>query len=139
MEHIRDAWSVGHEPAGLDLLAIAEQCRQPGAERRCNDARAVGTNESTDHDVTCVRLRLDRCDGGNQFLRSPDFGWHYFNTERACCSLSLAHLQYRVGIANINHDCQSAEPRDDLTQEFESLAAKIGRLERQAGHVAARL
>src|SRR5262249_5066457 len=100
MEHIRDAWSVGHEPAGLDLLAIAEQCRQPGAERRCNDARAVGTNESTDHDVKCVRLRLDRLDGGNDVLRSPDFGWSV--------SLSKTHARiYRwcsppkMGTANV--------------------------------------
>src|SRR5262249_17206157 len=101
MEHIRDAWSIGHEPASLDLLAIAEQCRQPGAERRCNDARAVGTNEGTDHDVECVRLRLDRLDGGNDVLRSPDFGWSGFNTERAGRSPNLTHLQYGVGIASI--------------------------------------
>src|SRR6516225_4371253 len=113
MEHIRDAWSVGHEPPGLDLLAIAEQCRQPG----------------TDRDVKRVRFRLDRLDGGTDILRSPDFGWRDFDAERACRSLNLAHLQYRVGIANINHDCQPAEPRDHLTQEFEPLAAKIGRLE----------
>src|SRR5262249_33963537 len=88
MEHIRDAWSVGHEPPGLDLLAIAEQCRQPGTERRCNDARAVGTNESTDHDVKRVRFRLDRLDGGTDILRSPDFGWRDFDAERACRSLT---------------------------------------------------
>ena len=68
----------------MDLLAIAEQCRQPGTERRCYDARAVGTNESTDHDVKRVRFRLDRLDGGTDILRSPDFGWRDFDAERAC-------------------------------------------------------
>jgi hypothetical protein len=55
-----------------------------------------------------------------------------------CGCLSLLHLQYGDGIAEVGQNRQTAETRDDPAQEFESLAGKIARLERQAGDVAAR-
>src|SRR5262249_11663198 len=44
----------------------------------------------------------------------------------------------RGGIAGIGHDRQMAQTGDNLVQEFEPLAGKIGGLGRQAGDVAAR-
>ena len=58
--------------------------------------------------------------------------------ERAGRCLNLAHLQHGGGIADIGHDRQPAKTGDDLAQKLESLAGKIGCLERQAGDVAAR-
>ena len=52
--------------------------------------------------------------------------------------LNLAHFQHGSGIAGIGHDRQSAQTRYNLAQQFESLAGKIGRLQRQSGDVAAR-
>src|SRR6516225_3873707 len=52
--------------------------------------------------------------------------------------LSFAHFQHRGGIAGIGHDRQMAQTGDNLAQEFEPLAGKIGGLGRQAGDVAAR-
>ena len=112
--------------------------RKPRAERKRDDARAVGDNECIAHDVKCVRLGLERLEGGSDILRSPDFEWRDFEAERASRGLNLAHLQHGLGIANICHDCQPAEPGDNLAQKFESLAGKIGRLDRQSSDVAAR-
>jgi hypothetical protein len=58
-------------------------------------------------------------------------------SERA--GLNLAHLQHGLGKANISYDCQPAKPGENLTQEFEPLAGKVGLLGRQSGDVAARL
>ena len=137
-EQIRVVWSVGHETPGLDIIAVVEDRRQPRAERKRDDARAVGGSECIAHDVKCVRLGLERLEGGSDILRSPDFEWRDFEAERASRSLNLAHLQHGLGKANIGHDCQPAEPGDNLAQEFKSLAGKIGLLDRQSSDVAAR-
>ena len=44
--------------------------------------------------------------------------------ERAGRCLDLAHLQHGGGNADIGQDRQPAETRDNLAQEFESLASK---------------
>src|SRR4029077_5546075 len=49
----------------------------------------------------------------------------------------LAHLQHGLGIAGISYGCQPAKPGENLTQKFETLAGKIGRLHRQSSDVAA--
>ena len=56
---------------------------------------------------------------------------------RAAVSTSSSS-RTRRWIVGIGHDRQSAEAGDDLAQEFEALARKFGRRERQAGDVAAR-
>ena len=89
-------------------------------------------------DIKCLRAALERLEGGRDILRSPDFECGDFEAERAGRCLNLAHLQHGAGIADIGHDRQPAETGDNLAQEFESLASKIGLLERQAGDVAAR-
>ena len=99
--------------------------------------RLVITSGSA-HDIKCLCAALERLEGGRDILRSPDFECGDLEAERAGRCLSLAHLQHGAGIADIGHDRQPAETGDNLAQEFESLAGKIGRLDRQAGDVAAR-
>ena len=125
-------------PPGFDKIAGTEDRRQSRAERKRDDARAVGGNERIDHNIKCVRLALERLEGGRDILRSPDFECGDFEAERAGRGLDLAHLQHGCGIADIGHDRQPAEAGDNLAQEFEPLAGKIGRLDRQSGDVAAR-
>src|SRR5215813_5244827 len=81
---------------------------------------------------------LERLEGGRNILTSPDFEAVNFEPEHVSCCLNLGHLQNREGISGIGHDRQTAETRDNLMQELESFANKIGRLERQTGDVAAR-
>jgi hypothetical protein len=52
----------------------------------------------------------------------------YIKAERLGRCLTITHLQHVAGIADIGHDRQPAETRDNLAQELESLARKIGRL-----------
>ena len=75
---------------------------------------------------------------GRDILRSPDFQCNGFEAELAGRCLNLAHLQRGGGIADIGDDRQSAQTGDNLAQEFDPLASEFGRLDRQAGHVAAR-
>src|SRR5262249_28774217 len=130
--------SVGHEPPGLDISAGIENRRLPRVERKRCDTRAICENETSAHDVKRIRLGLERVECGSDILSSADRKWRDFDAERASRGLDLAHLQHGLGIAKIDQDCQSAKPGDDLTQEFEPLASKISRLERQSSDVAAR-
>ena len=79
------------------------------------------------HDIKCIRAALERLEGGRDILGSPDFECGDLEAERAGRCLNLAHLQHGGGIADIGHDRQPAETGDNLAQEFESLASKIGR------------
>ena len=94
--------------------------------------------ERVGHDIKCIRAALERVEGGRDILRSPDFECGDLEAERAGRCLNLAHLQHGDGIADIGHDRQPAETGDNLAQKFEPLASEIGRLDRQAGDVAAR-
>ena len=95
-------------------------------------------HERVGNDIKCLRAALERLEGGRDILRSPDFECGDIEAKRAGRCLNLAHLQHGVGIADIGHDRQPAETGDNLAQEFEPLASKIGLLDRQAGDVAAR-
>src|SRR5262245_44886752 len=79
---------------------------------------------------------LERLEGRRDILRSPNFESNNIEAKRAGCGLSFAHFQHRGGIAGIGHDRQMAQTGDNLSQEFEPLAGKIGALGRQAGDVA---
>jgi hypothetical protein len=62
---IRDVWSIRHETPGLDPFAGKGARRQPRVERKCHDASTVGVNECVTHNVKCVRLCLERLEGGS--------------------------------------------------------------------------
>src|SRR5215475_6506033 len=125
-ELIREVWAVGHERSGLDKFADTDDCRQSRAKRKRDDASTIGLNECIARNVKCVRLCLERFEGGSNILCSPDFEWRNFDAKRASHGLNLAHLHHSLGKANISHGCQPAEPGESLTQEFEPLAGKIG-------------
>ena len=76
------------------MTAVIEDRRQPRAERKRDNARAVGGNESIDHDVKCVRLGVERRERGSDILCSPDLKRRDFEAERAGRRLNLAHLQH---------------------------------------------
>jgi hypothetical protein len=114
----------------LDKFADIEDRRQPSAERKRDGASAIGDNQSIDHNVKRVRSGLECVEGGSEILCSLDFEWRDFDAERASSGLNLTHLQHGLGKTNIKHNCQPAESRNDLTQEFETLAGKIGLLDR---------
>jgi hypothetical protein len=89
-------------------------------------------------DVQCVRSILESLDGGRNILHAPNFNAGRIEAERTGECLNLTHLQHDRWQAAIAHDRQPAETGDDLAQDFEPLACKVGRLVRQAGNVAAR-
>ncbi|MGC1278693.1 MAG: hypothetical protein WA893_10855 [Xanthobacteraceae bacterium] len=83
-------------------------------------------------------MGLERLEGGRNVLRFPDFEWRNFDPERARRGLDVTDLSHGCGIADVPYDCQSPEPGDELTQQFEPLTCKIGCEERHAGDVTAR-
>jgi len=74
---------------------------------------------------------------GRNIFRLADFQWEDFETQRTRRSLNLPHLQHADGTPDIAQNCQPAQIRNDLVQEFEALAGKVGNLDRQTGDVAA--
>ena len=87
-------------------------------------------NECIARNVKCVRVCHERLEGGSNILCSPDFEWRDFDAERATRGLNLVHLQNALGKTNINHDCQAAEPGNNLAQKFKAFAGNIGLLDR---------
>jgi hypothetical protein len=53
-----------------------------------------------------------------------------FEAERAGRGLNFADFTHTTGKISISDDCQAAKPRDNLTQELESLCGNIGLLDR---------
>ena len=89
----------------MDPIAVIEDCRQPRAERKCEDARAVGVNESVPHNVKCVRLGLEGIERGSNVLSAPDFKWRELEAERPGFGLNLTHLHNGLEIADIPYEC----------------------------------
>jgi hypothetical protein len=127
---LRVARSVGHERADFDKIACTENrrqlCFQCGRENAC----AICNNELIDRNIKRVRSVLERLKGGCDIPGTLDHEWHNFETEHTCCGLDLAHFEDGLGIANIEHDCQAAQPRDKFSGEFQSLACEFIRLDR---------
>ena len=68
-------------------------------------------------------------EGGRNIVRSSDFRWNDLEAEVGGRRPNLARLLHCAGKAGISHDRQPADIRKHLTQQFEALANKIGRLE----------
>ena len=66
-----------------------------------------------------------------------DREWSNFEAKPSSLGLRLAHLEYGLSVVSIKQDGQSAELRYSLMQEFQPLACKLVRLDRQSGGVAA--
>ena len=70
-------------------------------------------------------------------LCSSDFEGGDLKADRAGRRLNVVHLQHAGGITDVGQDRQPAETGDNLAQEFDSLASKIGLLVGEAGNIAA--
>jgi hypothetical protein len=71
-------------------------------------------------------------------LGAPDLDGDDVEAQPPRRLLNLAHLHHGAGIADTVHDRQAVESGDNLAQEFESLAGRVGVQARQAGNVPAR-
>ena len=98
----------------------------------------VGTGERFTNNIKGLRATLECLEGRCDIRRLPDFQRDGLDAERAGRGLDLIQLPHARWIIGIGHDRQLAEAGDGLAQEFQALARKLGRRERQAGDVATR-
>src|SRR5262249_36956842 len=89
----------------LNLVGCSTGMSPGFVPRRIDDASTIGLNECIADHVKCVRLCLERLEGGSDILYSPNFKWRNFKAERASLDLNLAHLQHALRKADIPHDC----------------------------------
>ena len=85
-----------------------------------------------------VRAAPKALEGLRDILRLSDFERSNFETQRTGRCPKLGHLQHAETICDIAHEGQTAETRDDLTQEFEPFAGKLISNVCQPGCVATR-
>src|SRR5262249_2317324 len=132
-------WSVRHERSGFNKVALTEDCGQLLAKRYGKDAGAVGHDKLINRNINCVNLGFEALERGCDIVSPPDSERNDFEAKPASLGLRLAHLEYGLGVISIKQDGQSAEPWQNLTQEFNPLAGKFVRLDRQSSHVATRI
>ena len=125
-------------PPVSSLSRLSVHCGQSRGEREAIDPNLVGTGERLTNNIKGLRATLECLEGRCDIRRLPDFQRDGLDAERVGRGLDLVQLPHGRWIVGIGHDRQSAEAGDDLAQEFEALARKFGRRERQAGDVAAR-
>jgi hypothetical protein len=77
-------------------------------------------------------------DGGPNIVRALDIECIDFEAELGSGGLDFADVQGGQGIEAVSQHRQPAETGNDLPQNFEPFADKIGLLGRQAGDIAAR-
>ena len=111
---------------------------QSRGEREAIDPNLVGNGERLGDNIKGFRSTLECLEARCDIRRLPDFQRDGLDAERVGRSVDLVQLPHGRRIVGIGHDRQSAEAGGDLAQEFEALARKFGRRERQAGDVAAR-
>src|SRR5262249_14170758 len=124
-EQVRVVWSVGHQTSRFDVVPRAVHRWQSCAQRQSDDSNPVCVYERVVNHIKCIRAALERLESWSDIFGSPDFGRGGFETESACCFLSLVQLKNGIGISNIGDDCQTAETGDHISQKFQSLGGKI--------------
>src|SRR5262249_17979080 len=135
---VREVWSIGQQASGVDVFAITVNRRQSCAYRQNRKSVPVRRYQRVASDIKCVSLPLERLDGRRDSLGALVFGGGDLEPERAGRRQHLADVQHNGGIIDVGHDRQPPETGDNLAQEFETFASKIGRLVRQTCNVAAR-
>src|SRR5262249_32883127 len=98
----------------------------------------IGFHEPVGTNIKCFRMSLDRLEGGRDIFCAPNFERIKFETEHAGRRLSFAQFHYGEGITDISQDRHSAQTWNNLAQDFDPLAGKLVRLDRQASDIAAR-
>ena len=101
------------------------------------NASAVGYYERVGTDIKCLRSVLERVEAGHDIFCSSDFERGGLEAQGTSRCLHLAHFQHRSRGTDIGQNRQMAKTRDNLAQQFESLASSIGLLQRQASNVSA--
>src|SRR6516165_551709 len=130
--------AVGYERPRFHEVTFAKDRGQPLAKRKREDARAVGNDKLIYSNIKCVSSSLEILESGPDIVSPTDSEWSNFEVKPASLGLRLAHFEYRLSVVSIKQDGQSAELRYSLTQQFQPLARKLVRLDRQSGGVAAR-
>src|SRR5262249_6395251 len=138
-EQVGIVCSIVSQTSGCDVLSVAEHRRQSRGECKRVDKMPVEKSERVDTDVKCFRTAFDLLKSTRDVLGSPNFERGNFETERTFRRLNLPQFQHGGGIADIGHDRQPAEIRNNLAQKFESLTSKISVLDRESGDVPARV
>ena len=91
---------------------------------------SVATHETVNADIKRLAAALNSIEGGRDVARAPDLEGVDIETERAGCRLNLGQLQYGERVADIAQDRETAQARNNLAQELDSLAGKLIRLDR---------
>ena len=112
--------------------------RQSRVQRQSVEPNPVGGEERVGRNIKCLYAALERLKRGRDILRTPDVARDDLKAEWARDCLNLGQVLHGGGVTAINHYRQPAQTGDNFTQEFETLASKIGYLGRQASDVAAR-
>ena len=131
-------WPIGHQTAGFDVRPGIINRRQTRAHGQTVDASTITVYQRFDADIKCLRAGVERLEGGRDIFRPLDFNCGDLEIHRAGRCLHRVHLQHGSGTAGIGQDRQLAEARNDLLQQFDSLACNLGLLQRQTCDVAAR-
>src|SRR6516165_1235136 len=137
-EQVGKVWSIRDQASRFDNRPSAMHGRQSCGGRPGVNANPVRDYERVVDDVKCIRTTIERFEGRRDILGSPDFKVDDIEAECARSPPNLRHLRHSKGVVNIGHDRQPAETGNEIAQNFESLASKIGLLVRQAGDVATR-
>src|SRR5712671_184892 len=120
-EEVRVVCSIGDQTTRLHVLPGRINCRQSRALCQSVDMKPMRDHQRIGNDTQRLCSALEPFEGGRNIIRSPDFRSDNFEAESAGRCLNLAYFQDRGGIAEVGHDRQSAQTRDNLAQEFESL------------------
>ena len=71
-----------------------------------------------DRNIKCVRAVLQPLKRGSDIIGPLDHQWHNVKTEHACGGLRLAHFEHGLSIANVEHDCEAVQLRDQLASDL---------------------
>src|SRR5262249_59062102 len=110
------------------LLASTVHRRQTRAQCQSVEPNPVGGEERVGRNIKCLYAALERLERGSDVLRTPDVARDDLKAEWARDCLNLGQVLHGGGVTAIGHDRQPAETRNYFTQEFETLAGKIGYL-----------
>src|SRR5262245_27715538 len=129
-KQVRIVCSEGHQPSPFDILPSPVHGRQPRADGQDIDWNSVATHETVNTDIKRLAAALNSIEGGSDVECAPGLQGVVFGTERDGCSLNLRQHQYGERLADIAQDRETAQARNNLAQELDSLAGKLIRLDR---------
>src|SRR5262245_4828322 len=133
---IVEVWSIGHQTSGFDKIPGVVHCRHSGGQGQSLDLNLVRGCPRTGNNVQGVGAALERLKNGQNIFRPLEVWYDDFQPERAGRCLNLMHLQCVRRIVGISQERQSAEARENFSQEFKSLTREFRGLECKTSDVA---